>query len=104
MSRLLVEEANDEAHIEQPRSSERNAIEEDEVDVESEVDSEPEKDATEEELERVVFGDSAGFREGLGNWALEEEEEEEEEEESEGNDTSGLEGLDNADVGQALKT
>ena len=69
---------------------------EDESDVEFKLDGEPEKDETEAELERLVFGDSAAFREGLKDFALEEQDLEEDEEQP-----SGFEGLDDADVGQA---
>jgi len=67
-----------------------------ESDVEFKLDGEPEKDDTEAELERLVFGDSAAFREGLKDFALEQQEADEEDEQP-----SGLEGLDDADVGQA---
>ena len=61
-------------------------------DVEFVLDGEIEKDESEEELERIVFGDSAGFRSGLKEFALAKQEEEDV-------DRSGLEGLDDADVG-----
>lgn len=65
--------------------------------VEFEVDAELEKDETEEELEQAVFGDSVGFRERLRSFVPED---------GEGGKDSkqatGLEGLDDADVGQAL--
>ena len=70
----------------------------DAADVEIKVDGEIEKDETEEELERLVFGDSAGFREGLRDFSLEEEEGAEGEDEAPG----GLEGLDDAQVGQTV--
>lgn len=70
---------------------------EEESDVDVQIDGEPEKEETEQELERLVFGDSAGFRQGLGEVAEEESGEESEEEEQ----TGGLEGLDDAAVGQA---
>lgn len=56
------------------------------------------KDETELELERLVFGDSAGFREGLNGSALAVRESKDDDEQ-----THGLDGLDDADVGQALK-
>ena len=68
----------------------------DDSEVEFEVGSEPEKDDTEEELEQLVFGDSAGFRERLKDFQQQDGKEHEEEQ-----DTTGLEGLDDADVGQA---
>jgi len=74
---------------------------EEESDVEIIVDEQPEKDETELELENLVFGDSAGFREGLKGFALDEQEDGEGEEHEEASLTDGLEGLDDADVGQA---
>lgn len=55
-----------------------------------------EKDAAEEELERLVFGDGEGFREGLRDFNLEDQETKEDtsEDDSEG----GFAGLDDADV------
>lgn len=70
---------------------------EDDVDMEDD-DEQSEKDETEIELERLVFGDSAGFRDGLKGSALALREGEESEE------GTGLDGLDDADVGQALTT
>ncbi len=72
--------------------------ESDNSDVEFEVDPEPEKDETEEELEQLVFGDSAGFRRGLTAFANDQDGEEEDAQAD-----TGLEGLDDADVGQALE-
>lgn len=54
-----------------------------------------EKDETEEELERLVFGDSAGFRAGLEDFG-QEVEANEQDEEAEG--ITGLEGLDDAQL------
>lgn len=92
--------------LERPRS--RKAPEEDLIprededeEMEEEVDDEEEesdKDDAEIELERLVFGDSAGFREGLKGSALALREEGEDDEQ-----TAGLDGLDDADVGEALK-
>lgn len=65
--------------------------------VEFELDGEPEKSETEEELERLVFGDSAGFRRSLKDSALEQANWEESADEE-----TVLEGLDDADVGLAL--
>lgn len=70
---------------------------EEESDVDFELDGEPEKDDVEQELERLVFGDSAGFREGLREVALGEAESDGEDEDA----ATGFEGLDDADVGQA---
>lgn len=55
-----------------------------------------EKDEAEEELERLVFGDSEGFREGLRDFNLDDAEVEEGEDESASED--GLAGMDDADV------
>jgi len=69
---------------------------EDESDVEYARDGGRGKDVTELELDRLVFGDSAGFRAGLGDVALHEGVEEGTD------DDTGLGGLDDADVGQAV--
>jgi len=64
-------------------------------DVEFVTNGDLEKDGAEEELERLVFGDSEGFREGLKGFKLNDEED------NEGEDSDaqgGLEGLDDADV------
>ncbi|KJX92726.1 small nucleolar ribonucleoprotein complex subunit [Zymoseptoria brevis] len=61
---------------------------EEESEVEIKVDGEIEKDETEEELERLVFGDSAGFKAGLKDF--------DEEGEAGEEDGTGLEGLDDA--------
>ena len=67
------------------------------MDIESgEDDEELEKDETEVELERLIFGDSAGFKDGLKDVALVDGEDDED------TRAGGLEGLDDADVGQAL--
>jgi len=64
-------------------------------DVEFVTNGDMEKDEAEEELERLVFGDSEGFREGLKDFRLNDEEDEEgEDSDAQG----GLEGLDDADV------
>lgn len=68
--------------------------EDNESDVEFNVESEPEKDETEEELEHLVFGDSAGFRERLKSFPQQEISVGAEDLEG-----TGLEGLDDADVG-----
>ncbi|KAF7185774.1 putative U3 small nucleolar RNA-associated protein 18 [Pseudocercospora fuligena] len=77
--------------VQQPTPPAQDEEMEDESDVEIVVDGEMEKDETEEELERLVFGDSAGFREGLKDFDAEEVEEQEE-------DGTGLEGLDDAQL------
>lgn len=64
-------------------------------DVEFVTEAELEKDEAEEELERLVFGDSEGFREGLRDFKLDDDEAEEDGNDS---DASGLEGMDDADV------
>ena len=69
---------------------------EEESDIEIEVDGDEGIDETEQELERLVFGDSAGFREGLRDFALHRQESESEESEEAAAD---MEGLDDADVG-----
>lgn len=77
-------------------TSDEESEAEQESDVEINVDGEPEKDETEQELERLVFGDSAGFRDGLRESSDVEVEDSEQEEEG----ATGLEGLDDAQVGQ----
>lgn len=98
MSRSVVEV------LERPQSSrpsESNLTRaEDEEDEEmrsaSEVEEEEsEMDEAEAELERLVFGDSAGFRQGLKVSALAAREA--------GEDDEQADGLDDADVGQAFK-
>ncbi|KAK5129340.1 hypothetical protein LTR08_003570 [Meristemomyces frigidus] len=68
---------------------------EEDSDIDIMVDGEEDKDATEQELERLVFGDSAGFREGLRDFALDQQESGSESEEDA---QAGLEGLDDADL------
>jgi len=68
-------------------------------DVEFVTEAELEKDEAEEELERLVFGDSEGFREGLRDFKLDDDEAEEDGADS---DASGLEGMDDADVSCSL--
>ncbi|KAF2211230.1 hypothetical protein CERZMDRAFT_98544 [Cercospora zeae-maydis SCOH1-5] len=58
------------------------------------VDGEPEKDETEEELERLVFGDSTAFRTGLRDFDPEAEDEDGVDYDA----TTGLEGLDDAQL------
>lgn len=75
---------------------------EDGSDVEFVTEGELEKDAAEEELERLVFGDSEGFREGLRDFKLDDGDMDEDEEED-GDTESGLEGMDDADVRETLE-
>ncbi|KAK5695702.1 U3 snoRNP protein [Elasticomyces elasticus] len=70
--------------------------EEDDSDVEFVLDREPEKDAVELELERLVFGDSAGFRAGLGELAVQDGDDMEEDEG--GEEGTGYEGVEDADL------
>ena len=58
-----------------------------------------EKDDTEIELEKLVFGDSAGFREGLRDFAIDKQQDYDQ---AAGESAAGLEGLDDADVGQNI--
>lgn len=95
MSRLNGEAASRPESVEEPAQTVLDE-DEDESEEDAELDGEAEKDETEEELERLVFGDSIGFREGLKDFALGEAEDERYAE------ATGLEGLDDADVGQAL--
>ncbi|KAI5363876.1 putative U3 small nucleolar RNA-associated protein [Septoria linicola] len=69
-------------------------VEEDESEAEIVVDGEIEKDETEEELERLVFGDSVGFRDGLRDF----DREDEQDEAADNDATTGLEGLDDAQL------
>jgi U3 small nucleolar RNA-associated protein 18 len=71
-----------------------------------------EKDATEIELEKLVFGDESGFREGVRSHKLECTLEENypsedgfpvSEGEREPGDDEGLEGVDDADVGNKFR-
>jgi U3 small nucleolar RNA-associated protein 18 len=68
--------------------------------VEFVTEAELEKDEAEEELERLVFGDSEGFREGLRDFKLDDDEAEEDGDESDAQD--GLRGMDDADVCYSL--
>lgn len=69
--------------------------EEQEQEQDTESDDELAKDEAEIQLERLVFGDSGGFRDGLRDFDKEEEAADEE--------TTGLEGLDDAQVGQIAR-
>ena len=97
MSRTQIQTSGKQRVQVQERVPSPNDEVEDESDVYVELDSAPEKDESEEELERLVFGDSAGFREGIQNFALVADDEEQD-----ANGRTGLEGLEDADVGQAL--
>lgn len=91
------------AAVQQPTPPTQDEDASDGSDVEITMERDPdEKDATEQELERLVFGDSAGFREGLRDFAVEEEEGSEEDVEESAAET-GLEGLDDADVGRRVR-
>ena len=95
MSRLDARSAQSK---EDEAESDVEVFEEDEyndLEVESDPESEVEKDEIEEELEHLVFGDSAGFRERLQSFPHEGAAQDEQ-------DITGLEGLDDAEVGQAL--
>ncbi|KAK6388855.1 U3 snoRNP protein, partial [Oleoguttula sp. CCFEE 5521] len=75
-------------------SDDEEEVEDDDSDVEFELgddDEEEAKDDDEAELERLVFGDSDGFRENLKNFSLDNDEDEED-----GPRETGLEGLDDA--------
>lgn len=94
MSRLRSErDGNDAAAVAQSPNDSNSEVDEEEVGPEDASDLDDEKSETEQELERLVFGDSAGFREGLRDFRIEDEDEEEAE------PSSGLAGLDDADVG-----
>lgn len=86
-SRDSPPEARDQAHSEN----------EDDSDVNFGLDADSEKSEAEEELERLVFGDSAGFRQQLKDFAVKDATEE-----SDALEITGLEGLDDADVGLVL--
>lgn len=77
---------HDEADMEQEEEDEDS-------DIEVNLGGELERDETEEELERLVFGDSAGFREGLKEFSLGDDEADEQ------HGANGLAGLEDADVG-----
>lgn len=81
----------------QALDAENEDMDVDSAEEEEEEGDELEKDETEVELERLVFGDSSGFREGLKDFAPAEREDDGDAERA-----TGLEGLDDADVGQAL--
>lgn len=96
MSRLNVLESRrgDEEDEQEFSGSEEDQYSDSEV--ESEAESEAEKDESEEELERLVFGDRAGFRDGLSRFRPDTDEGEDDQ------GLTGLEGLDDSQVGQTL--
>lgn len=67
-------------------------------DIEIDVDNDIEKDESEEELEQLVFGDDKGFRSGLKTFVSGQEQQGYENQQL----GTGLEGLNDADVGQAF--
>lgn len=90
-----------EESVQQPTPPAQEASDDD-SDVEFVTEGELEKDDAEEELERLVFGDSEGFRDGLRDFKLDDGEADEGEEED-GDAENGLEGMDDADVGGTLE-
>ncbi|KAK5119433.1 hypothetical protein LTR85_007533 [Meristemomyces frigidus] len=88
MARIAVKERE---MVQQPTPPTQGESEE-ESDVDIVLDGELEKDDVEEELERLVFGDGAGFREGLRDVALGDVESADEDEEAD----TGFGGLDDA--------
>jgi U3 small nucleolar RNA-associated protein 18 len=95
--RTAAEETDESSELDLDEADGESEVSED-VDVQ--MDDEEEKDDSEEELERLVFGDSAGFSKGLSAYAAEQDRERDLEEQQ----ATGLEGLDDAEVGQALST
>jgi U3 small nucleolar RNA-associated protein 18 len=77
----------------QDEESEGSDRSEDDADMEEDG-SDEEIDEDEKELERLLFGDSAGFREGLRNL----DDDEDEEESGAEDEATGLEGVDDAAV------
>ena len=97
MSRWNAQAAQSQEDAEEEDVSEVAEDDYDEPDVDFDMESEAEKDETEEELEQLVFGDRAGFRERLKGFPQQDALEGAAEQ-----DGTGLEGLDDAEVGQAL--
>jgi U3 small nucleolar RNA-associated protein 18 len=92
MSRVKQRKRSMDMQVQQPTPP----LQDDEdSDVEIVLDGEMDKDETEMDLERLVFGDSAGFRKGLGEIAVTQDAEQGQDEAG----ATGLEGLDDADVG-----
>lgn len=89
MSRLSIKAAQSQEDVEEEDVSQAEGDSYHESDVEISVESEAEQDETEEELEHLVFGDRAGFRERLKSFPNKDVSE----------DATGLEGLDDAEVG-----
>lgn len=76
-------------------SDEASDLDQENYSIQSDVDMD-EKSEGEEELERAVFGDSAGFREGLRNYGIAEEESDSEAAQS--GDDEALEGMADSDL------
>ncbi|EME42556.1 hypothetical protein DOTSEDRAFT_73415 [Dothistroma septosporum NZE10] len=90
VKRKQVQQSPTQASVQDEELSE----EEVESDVDIIVDGELDKDETEEELERLVFGDSVGFRDGLKDVHMEDAENQDEDEDV----TGGMQGLDDAQL------
>ncbi|KAK4548952.1 hypothetical protein LTR36_008725 [Oleoguttula mirabilis] len=90
MAKTMVKERE---MVQQPTPPTQGESDE-ESDVDIVLDGEPAKDDVEQELERLVFGDSVGFRDGLRDVALVEGESADEDEEG----ATGFQGLDDADL------
>lgn len=97
MSRSIVEtldrRRSDKLESNEAQPLQELASDSDDSDIEIELEREPEKDETEEELEQLIFGDSAGFRGGLKSFAKDG---------GQGEEETGLESLADTDVGLAL--
>ena len=96
MSRLKAQSMQPHEEVEETAVPVVEEEEYSDSEVESDTGSQLEKDETEEELEHLVFGDSAGFRERLRSFPQEDAAEGADDE-----NITGLEGLDDAEVGQA---
>lgn len=94
MSRLSAEAKRTQEEAEEDDVLVDGEDEYDESDVEFNLESDVEKDEIEEELEHLVFGDSAGFRENLRSFP-----QEDAADNAEDHATTGLEGLEDAEVG-----
>ena len=79
----------------------RDEDESESSDLEFNLDAGLDKDETELELEKLIFGDSASFREGLKEFNLNKHEHGVEQEAED--ERTGLEGLDDADVSKCLR-
>ena len=89
-----LEDAQQDSDV-QSEGLEFNGEEGDDEEVEFESDDEQEKDEAEEELEHLVFGDSAGFRRGLKTLSVEEQLRDA----TDAQNVTGLESLNDAEVG-----